>query len=101
MGEVSLITGISVAEKAGALAVKAAELKGEEVFGGGHVPYFARQGLRNMADRPVAAYSDTLTDYDESNLSLYNGTPVYFTPDFEGEIQFFRFPQAFSPVSRN
>ena len=64
VGEASLITGVSVTEKAGALAVKAAELKGEEVFGGGHVPYFARQGLRNMADRPVAAYSDTLTDYD-------------------------------------
>ena len=64
VGEASLIAGISFSEKAGALVVKAAELKGEEVFGGGHVPYFARQGLRNMADRPVAAYSDTLTDYD-------------------------------------
>lgn len=31
----------------------------------------------------IAFLNDTLTDYDESNLSLYNGTPVYFTPDFE------------------
>lgn len=66
-GEASLIAGIPVAGnavKSVPLAVKVAELNGEEVFGGGHVPYFARQGLRNMADRPVAAYSDTLTDYD-------------------------------------
>ena len=65
VGEASLITGISVAEKAGALAVKAAELKGEEMFGGAHVPYFARQCLRNMADRPVEDYSDALGDYEE------------------------------------
>lgn len=65
VGEASLIAGISFSEKAGALVVKAAELKGEEMFGGGHVPYFARQGLRNMADRPVEAYSDALCDYEE------------------------------------
>ena len=26
---------------------------------------------------------DTLENYDESNVLLYNGNPVYFTPDFE------------------
>ena len=26
---------------------------------------------------------DTLSDYDESNVLIYNGNPVYFTPDFE------------------
>ncbi len=26
---------------------------------------------------------DTLSDYDESNVLMYNGNPVYFTPDFE------------------
>ncbi len=35
-------------------------------------------------DKALLAFlNDTLTDYDESNLSLYNGTPVYFAPDFE------------------
>ncbi len=26
---------------------------------------------------------DTLSDYDETNVLIYNGNPVYFTPDFE------------------
>ena len=26
---------------------------------------------------------DTLTDYDESHVQIYNGNPVYFSPDFE------------------
>lgn len=26
---------------------------------------------------------DTLSDYDESHIMMYNGNPIYFTPDFE------------------
>lgn len=65
VGEASLITGISVSGKAGALVVNASELNGEVMFGGTHVPYFARRGLRNMADRPVEAYSAVLRYYEE------------------------------------
>ena len=35
-------------------------------------------------DKTVTCFlNDTLTDYAETNVSVYNGTPVYFTPDFE------------------
>ena len=64
VGEASLIAAMSVAGNAGPLAIKVSELNGKEVFGG-HVPYFARQSLSNMVDRPVEAYSTVLCDYQK------------------------------------
>lgn len=64
VGEASLIAAMSVAGNAGPLAIKVSELNGKEVFGG-HVPYFARQSLSNMVDRPVEAYSAVLSDYEK------------------------------------
>ena len=64
VGETSLIAAMSVAGNAGPLAIKVSELNGKEVFGG-HVPYFARQSLSNMVDRPVEVYSTVLCDYEK------------------------------------
>ncbi len=39
---------------------------------------------KNKIDNVVKSFLDeTLTCYDESNVLMYNGNPVYFTPDFE------------------
>ena len=47
-------------------------------------PVYRTSAKTDKPDKALIAFlNDTLTDYDESNLSLYNGTPVYFTPDFE------------------
>ncbi len=64
VGEASLIAAMSVAGNAGALAVKVSELNGKAVLDG-HVPYFARQILRSMADRPVEAYAKAPYDYEK------------------------------------
>ncbi len=42
-----------------------------------------KEQKKNDVDKVVFDFlSDTLTDYDKSNVMLYNGKPVYFTPDF-------------------
>lgn len=39
---------------------------------------------RTKIDRVVIDFlKETLTDYDESHIQIYNGNPVYFSPDFE------------------
>ena len=39
---------------------------------------------RTKIDRVVIDFlKETLTDYDESHVQIYNGNPVYFSPDFE------------------
>lgn len=64
VGEASLISAMSVAGNVRPLSVRVSELNGKEVFGG-HVPYFARQILRFMADRPVEAYAKSPYDYEK------------------------------------
>ncbi len=40
--------------------------------------------VKNKIDNTVKDFlDDTLSFYDESNVLVYNGNPVYFTPDFE------------------
>lgn len=47
-------------------------------------PVYRSSAKTDKPDKALIAFlNDTLTGYNESNLSLYNGTPVYFTPDFE------------------
>ena len=39
---------------------------------------------RTKIDRVVIDFlKETLTNYDESHVQIYNGNPVYFSPDFE------------------
>lgn len=39
---------------------------------------------KTKIDRVVIDFlKDTLADYDESHVQIYNGNPVYFSPDFE------------------
>ena len=51
-------------------------------------PYFdcytQKPQKKDKTDKIVTAFlNDTLTDYEEENVTAYNGNPVYFTPDFE------------------
>lgn len=42
-----------------------------------------QQPKKNKTDKLVIDFlNDTLVDFDESNVLMYNGNPVYFTPDF-------------------
>lgn len=39
---------------------------------------------KNKIDKTVKDFlDDTLNDYEETHVLIYNGNPVYFTPDFE------------------
>lgn len=41
---------------------------------------------KDKIDKTVTDFlNDTLVDYDKSNVIMYNGNPVYFTPDFSVE----------------
>ncbi len=43
-----------------------------------------KQQSKVKTDRIITDFlKDTLTDYDESHVQIYNGNPVYFSPDFE------------------
>lgn len=45
---------------------------------------FISKKQKYKVDSVVKAFlDDTLTGYDETNVLMYNGNPVYFTPDFE------------------
>ena len=40
--------------------------------------------ISGKIDKVVSDFlDDTLSDYDKTNVLMYNGKPVYFTPDFE------------------
>ena len=46
--------------------------------------YFKSNNSNNKIDKTVKDFlDDTLADYDENHVLMYNGNPVYFTPDFE------------------
>lgn len=46
-------------------------------------PYPAVKAQTDKVDRIVFDFLDSvLTDYDKNNVIMYNGNPVYFTPDF-------------------
>ncbi len=45
--------------------------------------YCYKSNTNIKIDKTVKNFlDDTLTDYDESHVLIYNGNPVYFTPDF-------------------
>ena len=45
--------------------------------------YPAVKASKDKIDKTVTDFlGSVLTDYDESNVLMYNGNPVYFTPDF-------------------
>lgn len=48
---------------------------------------FSDHGRARMSDRPDRAVydflDDILTEYEKERVLMYNGNPVYFTPDFE------------------
>ncbi len=42
-----------------------------------------KQTQKEKVDNSVFEFlDDTLTDYDKKNVRIYNGNPIYFTPDF-------------------
>ena len=46
-------------------------------------PYPAVKTAKDKTDKAVFDFLDSvLTDYDKDNVLMYNGNPVYFTPDF-------------------
>lgn len=46
--------------------------------------YIAKKASKTKTDSILKDFlDDVLSDYDESDVMIYNGNPVYFTPDFE------------------
>lgn len=46
--------------------------------------YIAKKTSKTKTDSILKDFlDDVLSDYDESDVMIYNGNPVYFTPDFE------------------
>lgn len=49
-----------------------------------HVPQYSKPIKKSVPNPTVAAFlDDVLTDYNQENITEHNGTPIYFTPEFE------------------
>ncbi len=44
--------------------------------------FFVRVGEEKLSQTLVDFLDDTLVSYEKDNVQIYNGNPVYFTPDF-------------------